>query len=134
MPSSCGRRHGLGPPLAVEGDGEPVRLVAHPLEQVEALAGARQDDRVVLPGHPDLLEPLGQADQRHVLDAELVEHRLGRVDLRQAAVDDDEVGRVGELARPAGDLGSIGPWTGGPSSSSRSGPCSISAECSRSSR
>ena len=30
--------------------------------------------------------------------------RRGGVDLRQAAVDDDEVGRVGELARPPGDL------------------------------
>ena len=33
---------------------------------------------------------------------ELVEHRLGRRDLGRAAVDHDEVGRVGELLRPAG--------------------------------
>ena len=42
------RRHRLGPALAVEGDGEAVRLVAQALEQVEALARARQDHRVVL--------------------------------------------------------------------------------------
>ena len=35
------RRHRLGPLAAVVGDGEAVRLVADPLEQVEALAGAR---------------------------------------------------------------------------------------------
>ena len=96
-----GRRHGLGPPLAVEGDGEPVRLVAQPLQQVEALARARQDDRVVLPGQPHLLEALGEADEGDLLDAELVEHRLRRVDLRQSAVDDDEAGRVGEASRAA---------------------------------
>ena len=41
------RRHRLGPALAVEGDGEAVGLVPQALEQVEALARARQDHRVV---------------------------------------------------------------------------------------
>ena len=53
-------------------------------------------------GQPDLLEPLGQPAERDVVDAELVQRALGRGDLRRAAVDDDEVRRVGELARPAG--------------------------------
>ena len=95
-------RHRLGPLLAVEGDGEPVRLVAHPLQQVQPLGGARQDRRVLLAGQPDLLQPLGQPDERDVVDAELVEDRLRRRDLRRAAVDHQQVRRVGELARPAG--------------------------------
>ena len=45
---------------AVVGDREPVRLVAHPLQQVEPLAGARQDHRVGVAGQPHLLEPLRQ--------------------------------------------------------------------------
>ena len=92
--------HRLRPAAAVVGDGEAVRLVAHPLQEVEPLAGARQDDRVLLAGQPDLLEPLGQAADRDVVDAELVERLLGGRDLRRAAVDDDQAGRVGELARP----------------------------------
>ena len=80
----------LGPPGPVVGDREAVRLVADPLQQVEALAGARQDHRVLLAGQPDLLEPLGQPADRHVVDAELVEGPLGGRDLRRAAVDDDE--------------------------------------------
>ena len=40
--------HRLRAPVAVVGDREPVRLVAHALQQVEALAGAGQDDRVLL--------------------------------------------------------------------------------------
>ena len=54
---------------ALVGDGEAVRLVAEPLQQVERLAGARQDHRVVLPRQPDLLEPLRDAAQRDLLDA-----------------------------------------------------------------
>src|SRR5436305_10050408 len=54
----------LGPMV---GDREPVCLVPHPLQQVQPLAAARQDDRVLLAGNPDLLQPLGQAPHRHVL-------------------------------------------------------------------
>ena len=46
------RRHRLGAPLPVEGDREPVRLVAQPLQEVEALAGAGQHDRVLLARAP----------------------------------------------------------------------------------
>src|SRR5690606_16267702 len=63
----------LGPMV---GDGETVRLVADPLEQVKPLAAARQDHRVVLARQPHLLQPLGQAADRHVVDAELVERAL----------------------------------------------------------
>ena len=53
-------------------------------------------------GQPDLLEPLGQAADRDVVDTELVEGALGRRDLRRAAVDDHQPGGVRELARAAG--------------------------------
>ena len=61
---------------AVVGDREPVGLVADPLQQVEALAGARQDHRVVVAGQPDLLQPLGQPAHGDVVDAELVQRPL----------------------------------------------------------
>ena len=53
----------------VIGDREPVRLVAQSLQQVQRLTGARQDHRLVLARHPDLLQPLGQSDHRDVDDA-----------------------------------------------------------------
>ena len=59
--------------LAVIGDGEPVRLVPDPLQQVQALAGARQDHRAVVAGQPDLLQPLGQPADGHVDDADLLQ-------------------------------------------------------------
>ena len=80
------------------GDGESVRLVTHPLQQIQALAVARHDDRVRLGGHPHLFQPLGQADHRDVGDAELLEHGAGRIDLGRTAVDDVQIGRVGEPA------------------------------------
>ena len=84
----------------MEGDREAVRLVAQPLQEVEPLARARQDDREVLTRHPDLLEPLGQADDGDVDDAAVREGPGRRVDLGQPAVDDDEVRAVGEPGRP----------------------------------
>ena len=97
------------------GDGEPVGLVAHPLQQVEALAGARQHHRVPLAGAPHLLEPLGQTDQRDVGDTQPVQRPLRRGDLRWPPVDHHQVGRVGEAARPAGlgvDAGRAGAGVG----------------------
>src|ERR1700691_621526 len=37
----------LAPLLPMVGDGEPVRLVPDPLQQVQSLTAARQDDRVL---------------------------------------------------------------------------------------
>jgi len=85
----------------VVGDGEPVRLVPHPLQQVQALTAARHDDRGVLAGQPHLLQPLRQAADGDVVDAQLVQCPDGGGDLGWPAVDDDQVRRVGELARPA---------------------------------
>ncbi len=90
----------LGPLAALIGDGEPVRLVPHPLEQVQALAGAREDQRVLLVGEPDLLQPLGQSADGHVVDAQLVQRPPRRGDLRAPAVDHHQLRRVGEAARP----------------------------------
>ena len=100
-----GRGHPLGPLLPVVGDREPVRLVADPLQQVEPLGGARQDHRELLVGQPHLFQPLGQPADRDVGDAELGQHPRRRVDLWLAAVDDDQLRRVGELAGPAGRRG-----------------------------
>ena len=83
-------------------DGETVSLVANALQEIEPLARPRQDDRVLLTGHPDLLEPLRQPDHGDVVDPELVERALGGSDLRRATVDDDQARRVGELAWAAG--------------------------------
>ena len=94
--------HALGTTLAVVGDGEAVRLVPDPLQQVQPLAGAREDHRVRIGRQPDLLQPLGQPADRDVGDAELGQHVRRRLDLGRAAVDDEQVRRVGEAARPAG--------------------------------
>ena len=88
---------GLAALLPVVGDREPVRLVPHPLQQVQPLAAARQDDRVLLAGQPDLLQPLGQAADGHVVDAELGQGARRRLGLQRAAVDDHQVRRIGEL-------------------------------------
>src|SRR5690625_984169 len=93
--------HRLRAALSMVCDREPVRLVADALEQVEALARPRQDDRVFLVGYPDLFEPLGQTTQCNVIDAERIQRLLGRRDLWWAAVDDDQARAVGELAWPA---------------------------------
>src|SRR5690606_35339917 len=88
--------HALAAPPAVLGDREPVGLVADALQQGQAFAGALQDDGVLLPRQPDLLQALGQTAQGDVGDAELVHRLLGGSDLGRAAVDHHEARRVGE--------------------------------------
>ena len=68
------------------GDREAVRLVPQPLQQVEALAGPRQDHWFVDVGQPHLLQPFGKATQGDVVDAELMEGLRGRGHLRRPAV------------------------------------------------
>ena len=57
-----------------------------------------------LAGQVDLLEPLGQAGDADVLEAELLEHPDGHAELALAAVDEQQVRRVREplalAARP----------------------------------
>ena len=55
--------HALAPLLAVEGDGEAVRLVPDPLEQVEGIGPTPQADGFGRAGAVDLLELLGQRGQ-----------------------------------------------------------------------
>src|SRR5206468_3357500 len=50
--------------LAVEADGEAVRLVAQPLQELQPRRVAREHDRVGPAGHVDLLDPLGERDHR----------------------------------------------------------------------
>ncbi|OCI32744.1 hypothetical protein OERS_03350 [Oerskovia enterophila] len=73
-----------------------MRLVAHALEQVEALGAALQDHGVVLAGQPHLLEALREPAQGDVVDPELGERPGGGRDLGRTTVDHDEVGRVRE--------------------------------------
>ena len=87
---------GLGRPLvaqvAVVRDREPVRLVAQPLDEEQRRRRRGQDDRHRVVGEEQLLALLRQADDRQVVEAQLVEHLLGGVHLAPAAVDDHEVG------------------------------------------
>src|SRR5215469_8818284 len=83
---------------AVICDGEPVRLVANALKQVQALTGPRQDDRAVFPRQPHFLQPLGQAADRDVDDTQIFERADRGADLCRAAIDNQQVRRVGELA------------------------------------
>ena len=66
--------HRLVAPDPVVRDREPVRLVAHALEQLQLGRVVRQPQRLAHAGHEDLLDPLGQRDDR---DAALAE-ALGR--------------------------------------------------------
>ena len=68
----------LGAQVAVVRDREPVRLVAEPLDEVQRRRRRRQHDGSGTAGQEQLLALLGQADQRQVVQAELVEHDLRR--------------------------------------------------------
>ena len=45
-----------------------------------------------LPPLAAVMRALGDADQAHVLDAEILQHRLGRVQLSPAAVEQHQIG------------------------------------------
>ena len=85
-------------PRAVRADGEAVRLVAQPLDEIEQRIARRQLERRAA-GHEEGLapgvavRPLGDGDQRHVGDAQRGQR----------------LGRRGELALPAVDQHQIGP-------------------------
>ena len=65
----------LRPALAVEGDGEPVRLVAQPLQQVEAPLVRGRMTGWSSPGNHTSSRRLARPHEGHLLDAELVERR-----------------------------------------------------------
>ena len=96
-----GRGHPLGPPLPVERDGEPVRLVPHPLQQVEPLRRARQDHReLARPAAtpPPAAWPARTPPRRRCRARPAP--RAAALTCGCAAVDHDQLRRVGELARP----------------------------------
>ena len=72
--------HLLLAPRPVRADGEAVRLVAQALDEIEHRVAVRQHERLAS-GHEEGLAPglavaaLGDGDERHVVDAELGEHR-----------------------------------------------------------
>ena len=84
-------------------DAEAVRLVAHALDEVQRRAVAVQQDGLRLPRQEDLLQPLGQAEDRHV-KARLQHGAAREVQLFGAAVDQNQVRQVGKLA-----LGRVAP-------------------------
>ena len=95
------RRHPLAAPLAVERVGEPVGLVADALQHEQRLAPPGDLDRLRAAGHVHLLEALGQRGDRDlVVQPELAHDPLGDTELALAAVDEEQLRRVGELARP----------------------------------
>ena len=85
-------------PFAAMGlNGEPVRLVAQPLDKVEDGIARVQRQRLAARQEEALppgvaLRALGDRQQRHVDQVQLGQHRLGRGELAGAAVDDHEVG------------------------------------------
>ena len=87
---------------AAVGDGELVRLAPKPLQQEEALAGPGQDQGCSNAGEPDLLQPLASRRGRHrrcrTRPGPWRGPRPG-----WTTVDDDQRGRVRELAGSRGD-------------------------------
>ena len=91
-------RHPLGPQLAVVGDGEAVGLVPDALQEVEGLGLPGDANGVGLTREVDLLEALGQGGHRDLVgQAEVLDDLDRHVELALAAVDEQQVGRVGEL-------------------------------------
>ena len=107
----------------MEGDGEAVRLVADPLEEVEGLGPPRDADRLGVPGPVDFLELLGQCGQLDLTgQPESFHHLLPDGQLALAPIDQEKLRWVGEAAAgpPHADVldrfgvnGHLGPVTPG---------------------
>ena len=90
---------------AMAGDRKAMRLVADPLHQARsgrmrfehARCGRAVDEEPLLPR--PAVRPLGDADQRDVVEAQLLEHLVHLADLAEAAVDQQQVRRR-DLAIP----------------------------------
>ena len=105
--SSSRAQRALGAALAVEGDGETVRLVANLLDEVQQRRMARQADRLVfLPEHVEDFLFLGDGGDGLVDDFEFLEGFGGGVQLAEAAVDQDQAGH-GPPSRPAGGVTAV---------------------------
>src|SRR5262245_31023563 len=79
--------------LAVEGDGEPVRLVADPRDEQQRGARRRQRDRIDAIAREQQLLFLGDADRDEIRQPELLERGIRGRELAFAAVDEDEIGK-----------------------------------------
>ncbi len=77
----------------MEGGGEAVRLVAHGHEQAQGGGGEGEADRFVAAHGEDLLALLGQADDRHLFQAQAGKYAARALQLPLAAVDEDQVRR-----------------------------------------
>ena len=78
------------------GDGETMRFVTHPLQQIHAFGLSLEDDRIVVIRHPNLLKTLRQSA---TATSSAVGKRLGRRHhLRFAAIDYDQIRLIGEMA------------------------------------
>ena len=78
------------------------RLVADPLDEVERLAPAREDDGIGAPREPQFLEALRERDERDALERQIGDALERSGQLRRTAVDDDELRRIGEPAPSRG--------------------------------
>jgi hypothetical protein len=88
--------------VAVEGDREPMGLVAHALEDPEGIRALLEQDRIRAARHEDLLDPLGEADHRHAALEQRLERLHARRELALAPVDHDQVREGGEAGVPVG--------------------------------
>jgi hypothetical protein len=86
----------VAPLPALVRDRESVRFVAQALQQVQRLARTRQDHREVVAGEPHLFEPLGDAAHGDLGVTGITECSGCRLHLRLAAVDQEQLRRVGE--------------------------------------
>jgi hypothetical protein len=95
--------HALSPELPVVGDGEPVGLVAYPLEEKEGFRSPGDDHGVAPSRDEDLFEGLGQGGHRDLVgQSQLGQDPDTDPQLSLAPVEEDELGRIGEPA-PTGD-------------------------------
>ena len=96
-------RHRPVAPAAVELDREAVRLVAHALEELQLGRVVGQPERRAAPGHEHLLDPLGEAHDRHAEVAERAELLEPGRQLPLAAVDHDQGGHGRRSSRRSRD-------------------------------
>ncbi|PAV73415.1 hypothetical protein WR25_02400 [Diploscapter pachys] len=100
--------------VAMRPDHETVDLVAQPLEVEQHRRIDRQLEFAPVEQVEHLapltavVRPLGDTDQAHVLNPQILQHRLGRAELRLAAVDQHQVGpgpviAVGRFLQLAGE-------------------------------
>ena len=82
-------------------DGEPVRLVPDPLEEVQSFGASLQADRIWGAGTKHLFELLGQGGHWDLVgQTQVGHHPFSDPQLSLAAVHEEELGRVGKSSWP----------------------------------